>query len=465
MKYKPLFIILLVILISFLNTVYGYFREANYVTSQSQYINPIPVSTQVLVPLNSISVAAGEQVRLRILIPAGLNLVQFNPSSNSFQYGARLGNSESTLGVSNGDTMLLYFDLEENSTENYAYIYIDNSNGSRTFTLSGNSSLLIYTQDTTEEYDAWCNTMCNDFEHLGQGGNTSWNTGEPEGNNNPYDPYSSSGSGGTSSGSGGTTDENPYEPDSSSGSSGTTGENPYEPDSSSGSSSSGSNNNDPEESEESEESDNTPIDPLGGYIPGNLPTFAPPEELEGDEKLACEAVLCLASLSPPHECDPALEYYFSIERRVWDDTVEARTDFLELCPDEEEQIPGAFLETLVNGAGRCDIETLRDLLNPMYDVENGWINSIYRAIPQYCIDYHAHSWTRVGQDEDGEGDLEVPVRENPEGYCYDIYQPTGELGDRGCIESFSGNWCRELIHRPGLFFENNRDQICVDMWR
>ncbi|RZA23023.1 MAG: conjugal transfer protein TrbM, partial [Proteobacteria bacterium] len=39
------------------------------------------------------------------------------------------------------------------------------------------------------------------------------------------------------------------------------------------------------------------------------------EVLTGDTRLACEAVLCLASGQRPNECSPSLQRYFSIRFR------------------------------------------------------------------------------------------------------------------------------------------------------
>ena len=56
------------------------------------------------------------------------------------------------------------------------------------------------------------------------------------------------------------------------------------------------------------------------------------EILTGDTRLACEAILCLATASPPGECAPSLTRYFSISLRRLGDTARARANFLRLCP-------------------------------------------------------------------------------------------------------------------------------------
>lgn len=54
--------------------------------------------------------------------------------------------------------------------------------------------------------------------------------------------------------------------------------------------------------------------------------------LGGIEGLACEAKLCLSGSARPHECSRSLDYYFSIKRKRWGDTLRARQDFLNRCP-------------------------------------------------------------------------------------------------------------------------------------
>jgi hypothetical protein len=37
--------------------------------------------------------------------------------------------------------------------------------------------------------------------------------------------------------------------------------------------------------------------------------------LSGDQRLACEAILCLSSPAQPSECDPSLDRYFGINKK------------------------------------------------------------------------------------------------------------------------------------------------------
>ena len=90
-----------------------------------------------------------------------------------------------------------------------------------------------------------------------------------------------------------------------------------------------------------------------------MPTMAV-DELTGDPKLACEAILCLSSPTRPQECNASLQRYFSISYRHWSDTVNARRDFLKLCPASSgaDQNMPVLVNDIANGAGRCDASYL-----------------------------------------------------------------------------------------------------------
>ena len=59
--------------------------------------------------------------------------------------------------------------------------------------------------------------------------------------------------------------------------------------------------------------------------------------LQGVERLACEAILCLSSSLQPGPCKPSLNHYFDIRKYrkgafSWSRTVDARQAFLQQCP-------------------------------------------------------------------------------------------------------------------------------------
>lgn len=85
------------------------------------------------------------------------------------------------------------------------------------------------------------------------------------------------------------------------------------------------------------------------------------DEMEGDEKLACEAILCLSSGERPDECSPSLERYFSIKKKKWKDTVKSRKKFLKKCPEagsNNDPKMETLITAIANGGGMCDAATL-----------------------------------------------------------------------------------------------------------
>lgn len=57
--------------------------------------------------------------------------------------------------------------------------------------------------------------------------------------------------------------------------------------------------------------------------------------LTGDTRLACEALMCLMAPTRPAECAQAITKYFSIRLRRFHQTLNARRNFLKLCPRQE----------------------------------------------------------------------------------------------------------------------------------
>ena len=114
-------------------------------------------------------------------------------------------------------------------------------------------------------------------------------------------------------------------------------------------------------------------------------------EITGKVKLACEAILCLSTGSPPGECSPSLSEYFSINFDDFSDTIQGRINFLNLCPVSSET---PQMKSLVNaiayGAGRCDAASLNATL---IAYTNGLQGCIQGTKPAYCSDYEGHEYT------------------------------------------------------------------------
>lgn len=87
-----------------------------------------------------------------------------------------------------------------------------------------------------------------------------------------------------------------------------------------------------------------------------------PDLLTGDTKLACEAILCLSSGTRPSECNPSLQRYFSIHHKKPHKTIQARENFLNLCPTSGEKGIKELNRALANGAGRCDAQELNRVM-------------------------------------------------------------------------------------------------------
>lgn len=73
------------------------------------------------------------------------------------------------------------------------------------------------------------------------------------------------------------------------------------------------------------------------------------ETLQGDEKLACEALLCLSTSTRPAECTPSLRRYFSISYKKFSDTLRGRMNFLNMCPVVTANM-AAYKSAVINGS-------------------------------------------------------------------------------------------------------------------
>ncbi|MBB1597478.1 TrbM/KikA/MpfK family conjugal transfer protein [Achromobacter sp. UMC46] len=115
--------------------------------------------------------------------------------------------------------------------------------------------------------------------------------------------------------------------------------------------------------------------------------------LEGDKRLACEAILCLSSGSRPSECTPSLSRYFGINMKKLSDTLEARRDFLSLCPaSEDSKEMSDLVRAISQGAGRCDAAALNIALRSWRGNDEGG-SIISNKRPGYCNVYASHEYT------------------------------------------------------------------------
>lgn len=118
--------------------------------------------------------------------------------------------------------------------------------------------------------------------------------------------------------------------------------------------------------------------------------------LTGDTKLACEAVLCLASGTRPNECMPSLQRYFSISYRKFSDTIRGRVNFLNLCPagNQTPQMQ-SLVSAIANGAGRCDAASLNTTMQVWGGGDSGY-TYISNQLPDYCSAYLGNQYSNMG---------------------------------------------------------------------
>lgn len=143
------------------------------------------------------------------------------------------------------------------------------------------------------------------------------------------------------------------------------------------------------------------------------------EVLTGDTRMACEAVLCLSSGMRPSECSPSLSRYFSINKKKWSQTLQARRNFLNLCPSASAPGMPTLVDAIVNAAGQCSAEVLnrvlsRQIVIRICDDASYWLTKEERCydktitviddnLPAYCRTYANHEYTwKVSARYEGE---------------------------------------------------------------
>jgi hypothetical protein len=125
-----------------------------------------------------------------------------------------------------------------------------------------------------------------------------------------------------------------------------------------------------------------------------VPTHAQ-ELLAGDTRLACEAVLCLATGQRPNECTPSLQRYFGIRGRKPGDTIRERINFLKKCPASNQSPQMASLiDSMAAGAGSCDPASLNIALQSSWSAGDGPQRTfISNQLPAVCSAYTQNAYT------------------------------------------------------------------------
>lgn len=115
------------------------------------------------------------------------------------------------------------------------------------------------------------------------------------------------------------------------------------------------------------------------------PAVQAQQVFEGDTRLACEALLCLAAPQRPGECIKAITRYFSISFTNPFKTLTARLNFLQLCPAGDP----SFVSALAGGAGVCTAAAL----NSSNIIQNGDTEPrISEVMPANCTAFFGHPW-------------------------------------------------------------------------
>lgn len=117
------------------------------------------------------------------------------------------------------------------------------------------------------------------------------------------------------------------------------------------------------------------------------------EQLSGDTKLACEAIMCLSSGQRPDQCTPSIQRFFSISFRRLTDTMQGRINFLNQCPKGGDANMNTLVQGIAYGAGSCDAGTLNRTLRT-FDSDGGDLG-IDNTMPAYCMAYYTHPYTRL----------------------------------------------------------------------
>ena len=182
------------------------------------------------------------------------------------------------------------------------------------------------------------------------------------------------------------------------------------------------------------------------------------DTLTGLEKLSCEAILCLSTGSPPGECNPALNYYYSLKAKKWKNTLKKRINFLNICPSGSSPGMPSLISAIANGAGRCDKSTLLSMLNPKYSWDGdgmSWTQGKYSSIPGYCSVYYNHSWTVLGS---------LPTKLNPPGKCFDYIESNSDALFPPKPDIVLNGRGYKLINIPSWMDDVGSDVQCFNLW-
>ena len=183
------------------------------------------------------------------------------------------------------------------------------------------------------------------------------------------------------------------------------------------------------------------------------------DPVTGRPKLACEAIICLSTGSPPGECSSSLSEYYNIDFKDWDDTFDARMDFLALCPAAKDgSIDSGYRALLVNGTYQsCHKADLLARLNAPGCSRDEYCFGKTRLnkVPGQCKALSNHGWTI---------EYPMPTKINPDGQCFESRNYDdgyGYMRRRACSYRFNGK-CYTL--RRISYFDDDDGRECRSFW-
>ena len=151
-----------------------------------------------------------------------------------------------------------------------------------------------------------------------------------------------------------------------------------------------------------------------------IPTYAgaaspAPALLEGDERTACEVILCLSTGQRPSECTPPLKRFFSIRHRKPHKQLRKRMDFLSMCPDGG-AVDDTYRKVLATSGQTCQMDSLLSYLNG-YKGDPDFAPTM----PAHCEAYAKHPLTYA---------VVLPVQQE---LCAEVYHYEYGYNVKHCI--------------------------------
>ncbi|QIQ22514.1 TrbM/KikA/MpfK family conjugal transfer protein [Zophobihabitans entericus] len=173
---------------------------------------------------------------------------------------------------------------------------------------------------------------------------------------------------------------------------------------------------------------------INANLPG-VPNALPGSEiLKGDERTACEVIICMSSSKRPSECNEPLAIYFGIKAKKPSDTIKKRRDYLKLCPSSNANSGmDSLTEAIARQEMRCDANSLNNIIDQRSgggSCKDGGCGIEFKrttaSMPGYCDLLINHEYTVIDKPKyvcNGEW---YSVQDWNRGYKY-IYNSNGDV--------------------------------------